>query len=302
MDLNELRRNGEATTSQPIFILSGPRSGSTLLRYILDTHSQIASPGEINLGMLCDRLELVLRSTKGEALHELPKGERDARILAETRAVVDGIMGSYLALKGKRIWCDKSISNLRELAVLTTIYPEARFICLHRDSIDFVHSCLECSRHAYMDVLCKYVASQPDNLIAAMMTAWVDNTTLLLEFERRHREQCFRIRYEDLVTAPEDSLRPLLGFVGVGWEEGLLAAVFSSRHDQGAGDTKILFASRIDPARIGSGQLLDLTLVPEPTRLAADRLSAQLSYPPLAPGRRLPWMAAVAPGAEPEAA
>ena len=34
------------------------------MRYILDTHSQIASPGEVELGSLCARLEDVIRWTQ----------------------------------------------------------------------------------------------------------------------------------------------------------------------------------------------------------------------------------------------
>src|ERR1700730_4284019 len=57
-----------AMTSRPLFVLCGPRRGSTLLRYILDTHSQIASPGEIELGALCAHLEEVIRCTQTDGV------------------------------------------------------------------------------------------------------------------------------------------------------------------------------------------------------------------------------------------
>jgi protein-tyrosine sulfotransferase len=143
-----------------------------------------------------------------------------------------------------------------------------------------------------MPALAKYVVQHPTNFVAGMMSAWIDNTARLLGLEERAPERCFRIRYEDLVTAPESTLRPLLAFIGVAWEEDLLAAVFSTPHDKGGGDPKILVTNRIDASRVGAGQRINLALIPEPIRLAAEPLNARLSYPALAPGRRLPWPAA----------
>ncbi len=284
--------------SGPLFILSGPRSGSTLLRYILDTHSEIASPGEINLGPLCEHLVWTIRGTRGEAMRSLSPERRQEEVIAATRAIVDRIMTSYLELKQKRIWCDKSVNNLWQLEALDAVFPEARFILLHRDSLDFVHSCLEGGHLGVMQPLARYVVQHPTNFVAAMMSAWVDNTAQLLAVEQREPDRRIRIRYEDLVTAPEESLRRLLDFIGVDWQEDLLASVFSAHHDQGGGDPKILVTSRIDPSRVGCGQRIDPALIPEPTRAAADSLCARLSYPPLAAGRRLPWSAVAGGAAE----
>jgi len=273
-------------TLPPIFILSGPRRGSTLLRYILDTHSQIASPGEIKLGMLVRHLEAAVRFTRGEPAHLLPLDERPDWSLAEARALADRIMGAYAAQKGKLTWCEKSIDDVHHLDVLQQVFPEARFICLHRDCLDVVQSCLDCGRNGFMEELAPYAARQPENLVAAMTTAWVEHTAVVLDFEQAHPGSCHRVRYEDLVAAPEECLRPLLAFVGVEWEEGLLAAVFTAHHDQGGGDPKIRFAQRIEASRVGGGQRVNVASIPPAARRAADELSARLGYPPLGAERR----------------
>jgi hypothetical protein len=286
--MNEAGEQATVDAAHPVFVLCGPRRGSTLLRYILDTHSQIASPGEVDLGSLCTRLEDVIRWTQPGEVSLIEPTEVS---LAGTREIVDRIMSSYASRRGKRIWCDKSIDNLHHLELLPLVFSDARYICLYRDSLDVVYSCLECSRQGFMGPLAPYVARRPENLIAAMMEAWIDHTTTVLEFERLYARRCFRLRYEDLVGSPEDALRPLVAHLGVEWEDGMVDAVFSSQHDPGGGDPKIDFSRRIEDSRVGRGQRLHLAEVPDDLRRRVDELSAQLSYPPLGVGRRLPGAA-----------
>ena len=49
-----------------VFILCTPRSGSSLLRYILDTHPAICCPGELSLGQLCKDLYTAFYYTVGQ--------------------------------------------------------------------------------------------------------------------------------------------------------------------------------------------------------------------------------------------
>jgi hypothetical protein len=47
------------TTAPPVFVLCGARSGSTLLRFILDAHPELACPPETNIPALCAQLSSV---------------------------------------------------------------------------------------------------------------------------------------------------------------------------------------------------------------------------------------------------
>lgn len=67
-------------TGSQLFILSCERSGSTLLRYIVDTHPRIACPGHLYLGRLCQYLYQTMKSSLGQALAEEKK---EAVLLAE---------------------------------------------------------------------------------------------------------------------------------------------------------------------------------------------------------------------------
>ncbi len=92
---------------KPIFILSDARTGSTLLRVLLDTHPAICSPGELLLGVLCEHLYYTIESTLGQAVVEHSPEAQAEFCLAETRRMVDSIMEKYCVLKGKRRWCEK---------------------------------------------------------------------------------------------------------------------------------------------------------------------------------------------------
>jgi protein-tyrosine sulfotransferase len=54
--------------SDPVFVLCIGRSGSTLLRLILDTHPELACPQETNIPALCSQLTLVWSLIEGAPL------------------------------------------------------------------------------------------------------------------------------------------------------------------------------------------------------------------------------------------
>src|SRR5690606_6370060 len=125
--------------SEPIFILAAGRSGSTLLRYMLDSHRDVSSPGALFLGQLCSWLVTSLPRL-------WPSGNIGAdsqvqsEVLLEARRIVDQIMAGYLSRTGKRLWCEKTPANLGHLSSMAQIFPEARYICLYRSCLDTISS------------------------------------------------------------------------------------------------------------------------------------------------------------------
>src|ERR1043165_3692102 len=104
-------------STRPTFILSCERSGSTLLRYIVDTHPDIACPGELNLGDLCG---LLYHSTYYSLAQVLASEEieRSSRTIEKVREIISDLMSEYAAAKGKRLWCEKSPGNLQNVKML----------------------------------------------------------------------------------------------------------------------------------------------------------------------------------------
>jgi hypothetical protein len=269
----------------PVFIFSSARSGSTLLRYIIDTHPAVCCPAELNLGSLCEGLYWAAFDTIGQVAEVSSEGERELIAIREVRRIVGGLMGRYAEAKGKQTWCEKTPMNLVYREVLGAVFPEARYVCLYRNCADVVHSCMEFSQRKNVGELAPYFHRYPDNHVAALVSYWVDRAQMLLDVERLGGDRCFRIKYEDLVRCPADTLRPMFEFLGVDWHPSVLDSVFTAAHEKGDGDPKVLYTKSIRTESVGKGSSVPLRRVADSLLGKMNELLAQLGYPTLeAPG------------------
>lgn len=262
----------------PIFIISCERSGSTLLRYIIDTHPDICSPSELSLGSLCSSLiHLVDHLSLGEVGRNIFQEDRNILVCAEVNRMVSEWMNTYVKFRGKRLWCEKTPKNLDYLTILQSVFPDAKYICLHRNCMDVVYSLFEASRMGiYVDHV--YYARN-NNQVSVYVDSWVDKTSRLLTFEKENAQQCIRVRYEDIVTNPAETLKPVFEFIGVTWDEKLLDSVFSSPHENGYGDLKVMFTKEIKKASIGNGSAISSRQILDELPKKMNDLLARLDYP-----------------------
>ena len=277
--MNMSDRESPHHAAPPVFIFSCERSGSTLLRYIVDTHDQICCPGQLYLGQLCRDLHTTIFYSLGQTISTTSVEERDRMIAVEVRRVMDELMSKYAKAKGKRMWCDKTTLNLQYLKVLNVVFPDAKCICLYRNCMDVAYSSIECSRFGFMPELAPYVQKNPENIVTAMVENWVDKTGKLLAFEREHPERCFRVKYEDVVLNPPETLRRMFAFLNLEWSDTLLDAIFTTPHDAGFGDRKILFSKKIDKNSVGKGSTLPREDIPADLLGEMNRLLEELKYP-----------------------
>jgi amino acid adenylation domain-containing protein/thioester reductase-like protein len=270
------------------FVLSLPRTGSTLLRLLLDSHPQIYCPDELNLG----RLVHALASTQ-EGLTDCP--DPSAPTMADinpagaaaiaTRRILADMLAGAAAARGKTRWCDKSPANLVHIPVIDRVFPNARYLLLHRHALDFVMSCVRFSTYGFfLTVVEEYVRKDHWNFVRALLQAWNDKTAELLEFERLHPDRCYRLRYEDLVSDPAATLERICDFLAVERVPDLATRAFSSPHQQRAyhGDPKAYYSSGIADSSVGSGaevSLGALRLVPADQIARMNELLTALAYP-----------------------
>src|SRR4051812_7811135 len=139
------RRGRLVGTRAPGFVLCPARSGSTLLRLLLNGHPEIACPPETNLVEIFAKIGFTVASTSNT------KGDAKATQIASDQAtalcrdVAQQTLGAYAESRGKTMWVDKSLASVLYADVLAKVYPEGRFICLYRQCPDTVASLNEAS-------------------------------------------------------------------------------------------------------------------------------------------------------------
>jgi protein-tyrosine sulfotransferase len=269
--------------ADPVFVLCNGRSGSTLLRFLLDAHPELACPPETNLPALCAQLATVwsliegapLSANRGDEPPEIP----DAAI-AGVRQTMDRMVGSYLSRRGKKRYCDKSLGTARFAELLMRVYPEARFLCLYRHPMDVIASGLEaCPWGLNGYGFDPYIATTPGNAVMALARFWADNAAETLAAEEQFPDRCLRVRYEDLVTDPERMAAEVFAFLDAAQAPGISAECFTADRERfGPGDYKIWYTSAISAGSVGRGWSVPAGMIAPQVLAGLNELAAKLGY------------------------
>jgi Sulfotransferase family len=275
--------SGAGKLLDPVFVLCMGRSGSTLLRLVLDTHPDLACPPETNIPGLCAQLAVVWSLIEGAPL-SLQRGDAPPAIpdaaIAGIRQTMDLMTVPYLARRGKRLYCDKSLGTAAYAELLTRIYPGARFICLFRHPMDMISSGLEaCPWGLNGYGFDPYIAGSPGNAVMALARYWNDQASAITAAEDKYPERCHRVRYEDMARDPEQVAAAIFRFLGVGQVPGIAQAVFASDHERfGPADHKIWHTSAISLDSVGRGDSVPVGLIPPPVLESINEMLDRLGY------------------------
>jgi hypothetical protein len=247
------RRTG-AAGQLPVVVLAFPRSGTTLVRRVLDAHPQVSCPPETNLLSACGRF---LRESGGEGpplgvLSGLAfSGIDEEEVLAGLRQMVVSI---HWKLAGdKPVWMEKSgfdVFYLDEIERLMT--GHCRFLCMVRNPLDVIVSVRDLVEKAghYMPELREHLLRH-DNPWDAFAAAWIDRAAALQAFVARHPEASLLVRYEDLVDDPLSTFGRITRFIGVPALSATdIDAALAAPGRIGLGDWKALERRSIDAASV----------------------------------------------------
>ncbi|HLK22870.1 MAG TPA: sulfotransferase [Bryobacteraceae bacterium] len=209
----------------PIFIVGGPRSGTTLLRNMLNRHPEIAICRETeffhwvfsrrrNFGSLSDsenrrRVVKEYLATQRIQRMRVDLGELSRTLLEEAisyPAMFLSLMRFFAATHGKRRCGEKTPHNGLITELLYEWYPDASVIQILRDPRDAVASMLR------MPWASKSVVS---------------NARMWLRFNLGARRSSgnpryLLVRYEELVNDPEAGLRGICNFLGEEYSPAML--------------------------------------------------------------------------------
>jgi hypothetical protein len=273
-------------SADPVFVLCMGRSGSTLLRFLLDAHPDLACPPETNVPALCGQLANVwaliegapLSANRGDEPPEIPDS-----VIAGVRETMDRMVGSYLERRGKKRYCDKSLGTARFSYLMSRVWPEAKFVCLFRHPMDVIASGIEACPWGLNGYGFEgYIAETPGNSVHALARFWVDNAMAILSAEEQWPERCHRIRYEDMVSDPQAVADGLYEFLGVDKVPDIGRQIFAEERERfGPADYKIWHTSRISTDSMGRGWTMPAGLIGPQIREAMNEFCGRLGFLPV---------------------
>ena len=200
-----------------LFVGGAPRSGTTLLQSMLDSHPGVYGAPEF-LGLL-DLMRLRRKMHAGYEMGHvsaLYTPERRDRVL---RRAIEDFLLPLSDPSNHKVFSEKSPSNVLVFSDLRDLFPRARFIFMARDPRATVASMLKVGRRG-LDKgwrMPRYTKTTSDaaNFVKECMEAG-------LSFSAQHPDCSRVIRYEQLVGAPELCARNLCEFLGLSWDTRML--------------------------------------------------------------------------------
>ena len=203
------------SSASPIVVGGCGRSGTTLMRVILDTHPRICCGPESRLF-----LPLLPSPVKLAARFGMPP-ETVRGIFATSRSqaeFVDRFFASYCEVRRRQRWAEKTPRNVLHLDYVFAHFPNARFIHMIRDGRDTICSLRTHPRHKVIDG--KLVPLNTWHPIGPCLDRWLTDVRAGLAY--RGDPRYIEIRYEALVAEPRATLTRLFEFLEEPFDERVL--------------------------------------------------------------------------------
>lgn len=217
-----------------LFLLGLGRSGSTLLGSLLGSHPDVVNTGELL------RLEDEVRDPAAKCSCGLPLMDcRDwwslfegvpEKVRMDYRRWTPALLDRVRANAGAKVLVDVSKTRSYRLAKRWR-NPEVGFVVLTRDPRGIFRSYV----HRGGELAGRL----------RMHRKWMKR---FASFARRHGDRCMVMRYEDLVSTPEPTMRGLCDFIGIDFQPQLvrpgavpahLASYSGSSYMKGTGELRL---------------------------------------------------------------
>jgi hypothetical protein len=212
----------------PVIVLGVSRSGTTLLKEMLDRHSELAVPSESYfIPQLWDRhgprpdAEAILADLGRLArVREWGVSPDDVRRRLPPDPsfpeVIAAVYGVYAGARGKARFGDKTPAYMQRLDLLERVFPHAQYVHIVRDGRDAMLSFAAMRRRP------RFNWARPRG-VGDFACHWHFEVRAARRLgEAVGRDRYLELRYEDLVAEPERALREVCALVGLSYEPEML--------------------------------------------------------------------------------
>jgi tetratricopeptide (TPR) repeat protein len=204
---------------QLIFIIGMPRSGTTLIEQILDSHPQVFGCGELpHIGNLAGRLPGPNGATQGYPQGVVYLNEQTctefARYYVHQVKTLSG---------GADFVTDKMPQNFQFLGLIALLFPGAKVIHSLRDPLD---TCLSCyfQNFRFQDTTLAFSTD-----LANLGNYYKQYQRLMAHWRESLDIPMLEVNYETLVADQEAVTRQMVAFCGLPWDEQCLTFYKSGR-------------------------------------------------------------------------
>lgn len=219
----------------PFFVLGSVRSGTTMLRQILERHPALVCPEETHLFRWpypygtpdFQKISTTNRTLKRHReIDGIGEDEFEAMLDASLtrRELIERYMEAYAARRKPEAtrWFEKSPQNVYGIQLIHGLFPEARFLHIVRHPLDVVSS-LKLGK----------VMKVPSIVGAA--NYWMEAVSAIRSFSESRPDVVWEVRYEDFTAEPHRQLKDLLTFLDEPFDDRILTdfSVSASSHCSG---------------------------------------------------------------------
>lgn len=207
---------GDNRQSGHIFVGGAGRSGTTLMRVLLDAHPRICCGPELKL--LGQFIQTYLATVQMQ-----PQMEAYGNTVTDVQRcfgeLVNGLTANYRRASGKPRWAEKTPHNVLVMMPLGALFPDARFIHVIRDGRDVACSLVSMDWHDGTGAKVEYIQN-----IRNAARYWREVVRAGRQQAAAMAGRVMEVRYEALVADTQGTMRQVLAFVGESWDPAILEA------------------------------------------------------------------------------
>jgi tetratricopeptide (TPR) repeat protein len=241
----------DAETSNPIFICGLPRSGTTLVEQIISSHSMVTAGDE--LVALTRASYAVLQQKRIDKPFPLWANDLNP---ADWKAIGDKYQLLTSELHTTKYFTDKYLQNFKALGLIHLARPEAKIIFCRRNPMDNLWGCY---RQYFADGL-RFTYDQEE-----LADTYHGAAELYRYWQTVIPNKVFFLEYETLINDYESTVKALLAFLDLPWEESCLHFYNNPRAVRTTSATQV--RSPINNSRIDQWKKFEQQLQPMYQRL-----------------------------------